>query len=256
MKKLAYEIANNVEETIKQNTNNSDKGKILRIGADGTPTKLIDEIAEKKALEIINNNGKKYNILSEECGFINNNSENTIILDPVDGTYNAVNNIPFYSISIAFGKKNLSDVEYGLVRNLVNGDTFEARKGDGAFYNNNEIQVKPIKKQPTYSIYMGNSTANKNYEIAKIPRRVRALGSAALEICMVANGSLDLSYYVNKDKKRRLRIIDIAAAVLILREAGGEVYNENFEKVEMGINLNERTNVIAVSDQKILEGIK
>lgn len=256
MKKLLLKIADNVEIAVKRHINDPGIGQVTKIGADGSPTKMIDEIAEDMAVETINNSSLNYNILSEECGFIDNHAEKTIIIDPVDGTFNAVNGIPFYSISLAVGKKNLSDIEYGLVRNLVTGDTFTAEKSVGAYFNNKEIHVKPLSKTSTFSVYLGNMTTDLNYQIAKIPRRVRALGSAALEICMVANGSLDLSYYVNKQKDRRLRIIDIAASVLILREAGGEVYNEKFEKLEMGINLKERTNVIAVGSENVLEVIR
>lgn len=256
MKNLAHKIADNVEVAVKKNIYKKKIGRVTRIGAYGSPTKLIDEIAENTAIETIKKSKLNFNILSEECGFINNKSEKTIILDPIDGSFNAVNGIPFYSISIAFGREKISDIEYGLVRNLVNGDTFEAWKHNGAFFNGNRIHVKSLGKATTFSIYLGNKTTKESYKIAMIPRRVRTLGSVSLEICLVAKGSLDISYYVNKERKRRLRVVDIASSVLILREAGGEVYNENFEKIDIGINLNERTNVIAVGDEKLLEVIK
>ncbi|MDI6916618.1 MAG: inositol monophosphatase family protein [Thermoplasmatales archaeon] len=252
MKKLLRDIAENIAIVVNENIGNPGIGKTIRNGADGTPTKMIDEIAEKAALAAVKASGEKVNILSEEAGFINNGGGKTIVLDPVDGTFNAVHHIPFYAVSIAVGTKTLSDVEYGVVRNLVNNDMFEAEKGKGAFLNNKRIKTKNFdEKNHTFSVYLGRKASAKSYEISRQARRVRSMGCASLDLCMVANGSTDLYYQMGYP----IRITDIAAGVLILREAGGEVYGENKEILDMGFNLKERKNFVAVGDRKCLEVI-
>jgi len=78
--------------------------------------------------------------------------EFTFVLDPVDGTFNAVNNIPFFCVPIAIGNSNLSDIRYGFVRNLFNGDIYSAEKGKGAFCNDRKIQVSGISQLSKLSV--------------------------------------------------------------------------------------------------------
>lgn len=258
MKELLYKIADHVEIVVKKDWY-SDRGKEIYIGADGTPTSHIDKMAEDAILETIKEEGIKINILSEECGFIDNHGEKTLVIDPVDGTYNAIRNIPFYAVSLAIGTDRLSNVEYALVRNLASGDTFYAEKNKGAFLNAHPIYTKKFDMHKSlFSIYMGNIASPKSFEIAKKARRVRCLGAASLDMCSVASGSSDL-YYINVSKNAknaRLRVVDIAASTLIVREAGGEVFNLNEELLDLKFNLHNRSNVIVVGDKKVLEVIR
>jgi len=252
LRSLLRDIAENIAIVVNESIGNPEIGIVVKNGADGSPTKMIDEIAEKAALATVKDSGENVNILSEEAGFINNGAGKTIILDPVDGTFNAVHHIPFYAVSIAVGTKTLSDVEYGIVRNLVNNDVFEAEKGKGAFLNNKRIKTKNFdEKNPTFSVYLGTKASASAYEISRQARRVRSMGCASLDLCMVANGSTDMYYQMGYP----IRITDIAAGVLILREAGGEIYDENKEILDMGFNLKERKNFVAAGDKKILEMI-
>jgi fructose-1,6-bisphosphatase/inositol monophosphatase family enzyme len=66
------------------------------MGADGTLTNKIDLISENSVREVLKRHGNPVNILSEEAGFIDFGREKTLVLDPIDGTYNALNGIPFY----------------------------------------------------------------------------------------------------------------------------------------------------------------
>lgn len=253
MRKFLKDIAESVSTAVNKSIENPDIGKTAGNGADGTPTKMIDGIAEKAALETIKNSGKKVNVLSEEIGYIDNNAKKTIILDPVDGTFNAVHHIPFYSVSVALGTKKLSDIEYGIVKNLVNNDVFEAEKNKGSFLNGKRIKIKNSDEEnPVFSVYLGRKASLKAYEIAKKARRVRSMGCASLDLCMVASSSTDMYYQFGNP----LRVTDIAAGVLILREAGGEIYDENKQILNMGLNLKERKNFVAVGDKKYLGMIK
>lgn len=247
MKQLLFKIANQVESIVKKNIHNKKSKRVIKVNKNGEETKLIDEIAEKVIIKIV---GKKFNILSEEIGFIDNKAEKTIIVDPIDGTFNAINNFPIYSISLAIGKDFLSNVEFALVRNLITTETFYTEKGKGAFLNGKKIKVKEFQKDNSiFSIYLSKNASQQSYEIAKIPRRVRSVGCASLELCFVAKGTFDLYYQVGYP----LRIVDIAGGVLILREAKGEVYNEKKEILDLPFTLDKRANIIAVGDKKILE---
>jgi fructose-1,6-bisphosphatase/inositol monophosphatase family enzyme len=247
-------MADSVESTVKEMVNKVNIGEDLGLGADGTSTKLIDDAAEKICIQILKDEDENFNILSEECGFIDNKTDFTLVMDPIDGTHNAIRGIPFYSLSLAIGKSKLSDVEYGLVRNLVSGDTYWVEKGKGAFFNDRSITTRPYpKKDSMFSFYMGERATEKAYRVAGIPRRGRALGCASLEMCLVASGSLDVYYHNYSPVEFSMRVTDIAASTLILREAGGEVFNETYDILEMSFDIKSRVNLVAVGDKRALE---
>lgn len=221
------------------------------IGADGTVTKYVDKIAEDAAIRYIERSKIKVNILSEEAGFIDRGGKYTFVLDPIDGTRNAYRGIPFYSVSIAVGKSKISDVEYGIVKNIPTGDTFTAEKGHGAFYNKKRIVVPDVPcKELLSSLALGKNFDRVTISLAK-KDKVRSLGSASLEMCMVAIGALDF-YVIGKEY---IRVVDIAASTLILREAGGIVKNIFGMDLDMPFTLDERSSVVAACNEEIVKKI-
>ena len=226
-------------------------GTNVGLGADGTITKYVDKLAEDAAVNFLQKSKVKVNVLSEEIGFIDNGAEYTFVLDPVDGTRNAYRGIPFYSISIAIGKSKISDVEYGIVKNIPTGDVFTAEKRHGAFLNKNRIGTPEVPdREPLCSLALGNNYDKVTLSLAKRDK-VRSLGSASLEMCMVAIGALDF-YAIGKDY---IRIVDIAASTLILREAGGIVTNIFGEELDMPFSLDERSSVVAACSEEIIKKI-
>ncbi len=221
------------------------------IGADGTITKYVDKIAEDAAVRYIERSKTKVNILSEEAGFIDRSSKYTFVIDPIDGTRNAYRGIPFYSVSIAIGKSKISDVEYGIVKNIPTGDLFTAEKGHGAFINKKRIVVPNIPcKEILSSLTLGKNFDRVTISLAK-KDKVRSLGSASLEMCMVALGALDF-YVVGKEY---IRVVDIAASTLILREAGGIVTNIFGKDLDMAFTLDERSSVVAACNEELVKRI-
>lgn len=246
LKNIALQIADAVERKIKKERKNSKKlGEKLYMGADGTPTQYIDKIAEDIVLEIIDG---KAHILSEEAGFIEGKDEHVFIVDPIDGTRNAIHGIPFYCVSIAIGKKRLKDVKYALVRNIPTGDTFTAEKGKGAFLNGKRIYVDSAISDPMFSLVLGESGNKKTWGCVHM-KSIRSLGAAALEMCLVASGAIH-AYFMAKES---LRVTDFAAGALIVREAGGEVYDASGEILDVELNLEERSSVLAVASPKVME---
>jgi len=253
LKVLSHKVVESVSRKVKKanSTEFYKFGNTTGLGADGTVTKYIDKIAEDAALSVINKSKIKVNVLSEEIGFIDNNSEYTFVLDPLDGTRNAYRGIPFYSVSLAIGKKSISDVEYGVVKNISTNDLFTAEKGFGAFYNKKRIGVPEVPdKEILSSLALGKNYDKFTLKHAK-KEKVRSLGSASLEMCMVAIGGLDF-YLIGKEY---LRVVDIAASTLILREAGGVVTNILGEELDMPFNLEERSSVVAACNMEIVKKI-
>jgi fructose-1,6-bisphosphatase/inositol monophosphatase family enzyme len=143
----------------------------------------------------------------------------------------------------------LSDIEYGIVKNIPTGDTFIAEKNKGSFLNNKRVGVPDLPSTDVLS----SLTLGKNFDDLTLSLaekdNVRSLGSASLEMCMVAVGALDF-YVVGREY---LRVTDIAASTLIVREAGGIVTNIRGEQLDMPLNLDERTSVIAACNEKLIQ---
>jgi fructose-1,6-bisphosphatase/inositol monophosphatase family enzyme len=250
---LAQKCADTVSRKIKrvQSTDFFRFGSNIGIGADGTVTKYVDKIAEDAAINFLNRSKTKVNILSEEAGFIDNGDKYTFVIDPIDGTRNAYRGIPFYSVSIAVGKTSISDVEYGIVKNIPTSDVFIAEKGHGAYLNNKRICVPEMPhSEPLSSLSLGKNYDELTLKLAK-KDKVRSLGSASLEMCMVAIGALDF-YVVGREY---IRVIDIAASTLILREAGGLVTNIVGKQLDLPFNLDEKSSVIAACSEDVVKNI-
>lgn len=245
MKKLCEDIANAIDSAVRECIGAADSGRILYMGADGTPTTRIDDAAERAALRILKNDGRSVRLVSEEMGEVifGDDPEFTVVLDPLDGTYNALRGIPFYSVSIAIGRTDLSQIHYGYVKNLVTGETYTAERNRGAFLNGEEIHVSSRKDTDPYcaSIY-GCAFAGRDF-LNQNGKKVRLLGSAALELCYVAAGKLDAFI----DARNRLRVNDVAAGKLIVEEAGGVVTDDFGAVLSNPLMIKERVKIVATN---------
>lgn len=193
-------------------------GRIIKQGADGDWTREIDQIAENAAFDIIHELGLDWNIISEESGFIKGEGETTLLLDPIDGSYNATNGLPFYSTSLAL-RDGDGYLTSGVVMDIPMNRCFYAEKGEGAFVDGVTIKTRPYKEEEAvFSSFLGPGAMEENRAILSWPRRGRYFGSISLELCFVAKGALDMFALFS----RVPRIMDIAAGHLILKEAGGE----------------------------------
>lgn len=256
-----YELCDDVACAIRQAVSGlvgkPEAGVVLRIGADGTPTEKIDEIAENAALSVLEADGRSMRVVSEELGekIIGGKPEFTFVLDPIDGTFNAVNNIPFFCVPIAIGGSDLSDIRYGYVRNLVNGDIYTAEKGKGAFLKGTRIHVSARYLLSELGVisysHRPHAVAINNHNV----RRVRVFGCAALELCYVASGIFDAFI----DMRGMLRVTDIAAGKLIVEEAGGRVTDGKGRPLSTPLDVKQRVNMVAsngIVHDKLLELIQ
>jgi len=198
-----------------------------------TPKSIVtktDILSEKTIIKIIRKKYPKHNFLTEESIFIDNKSEYTWIIDPIDGTTNFVANIPYFAVSIALAKNN--EILMGVVYNPCTDDMYFAEKGKGSYLNNKKLQVS--KKNRLEDCIFGFSLSNKTISGKKTLniliknhgkfRSLRNFGSAALNLCNVADKRFDLYFGLD------LKDWDVAAAKLIVEEAGGKVTGINNEK--------------------------
>lgn len=259
-REISHQIIYEVEEAIFPLVGREKAGKTVKMGADGTPTKLIDEVAEEKVIEILKSTGRPVTLVSEEIGEFkigDKPSEVIFVVDPLDGTVNALKSIPAYGISIAIvdasnrslNELTLQDIEMGFVKNLANGDLYEAFKDNGAYLNNKKLTTSSQEnlEHSSIGVYIRGAKMNKINKLSNIVRRIRLLGSVAIELCYVGDGTYDAFL----DIRGNLRIVDIAAAKLIIEESGGIITDENGKTLNNKLNVKERTSVISACNLKI-----
>lgn len=253
LERLAALVANGVDRDCAF----IDRAMEVGMGADGTPTCRIDKAAEDILLNALDQENIPLNVLSEEAGFIDRGFERTLVMDPVDGTYNALMGIPFYSVSLAVCSRSMNDATHGIVRNLVTGDTFQAERGQGATWNGRPLRVRRLDPDNSVMLmYLGKFSAEASSALLRRVRRARSMGCSSLEMCLVAAGLADGFYMNSSVHERSIRVVDIAASALILREAGGQLYRLNGEVLDMALDLKVRDNFLAAGDAAILRWVQ
>lgn len=223
-------------------------------GASGSQTSKIDKFAEDVILKYLNEEEIGLNVLSEEAGFIDRGGSQVLVVDPIDGTLNCTKGVPFFSVSLAIGKSRLSDCDHGLVKNLFTGDTYDARRGGGAELNGHRIGISKYDiDEGLFIIYNHKDSEPETDRVKRMVSKVRSFGAASLEMCMVAQGTAQALYMNCAKFERMIRVIDIAASCLILRESGGEVVDLEGERLDMRFDLQDRKNFLAYGDPRIKE---
>ena len=255
MMDILSEIAGRIRNAISLIPDAEERGKEICVGKDGTPTTQIDKIAENVVLVYLQEKNVPLNVLSEEIGFVDNGADETLVLDPIDGTTNSVIGVPLYTVSMAIGKSSLKDVHTAFIENLVTGDRYTAEKGKGAYLNGKRIRAKKRSDPDNMMmmIYLGNGAHPDSFALAKRMKSSRAYGCASIEMALVATGAAD-GFLMNADNNRRsIRVIDIAASYLILKEAGGEIYNLDGTDFDMSFDLDQRSNFLAVGNKDVYD---
>jgi len=196
-----------------------------------------DTKTEKIIIEELSKAKKNYSIISEEDGSkINQDTDNVWIIDPIDGTTNFLHGVPHFAISIALKTNN--EIVSGLIYDPIKDEMFYAEKNSGAFFNNHRIRVSSKKEINSCLFATGGKDDGK-----KIDLNIRKSGSAALDMAYVASGRYD-GYF-----QKNLNLWDIAAGIILVKEAGGIVN-------EIDISQNKNIKVKAASsaiNEKMLE---
>jgi myo-inositol-1(or 4)-monophosphatase len=179
-----------------------------------------DKRTEKIIIEELQKAHPEYGIITEESGIINkSNTKNRWIIDPIDGTMNFLN-----GISVGYEEDN--EIKCGVIFNPIMNEMFCAEKGNGAYLNNSRIRVSKIKKirdallvtgGPKQTSKIKDKIFSEYINVSNNVSNVRKFGSAALDMAYVACGRFD-GYW-----QRELNYWDVAAGIVILKEAGGFV---------------------------------
>ena len=235
--KFAMDLTEQAAGIIAQYNKRRRKLQITHKGSEGIASEA-DEKIERFLIKLIRKKYPQHTILAEESFHRNEEGKFETILkddyvwliDPIDGTNNFVNGLPFYVISIALAYKGKPIV--GVVYNPVLEEWYFATKGGGAFTKKNGSRKVSLKSPANYKkvhecVFSATTLPKKENKAKDQIKRLnentknalakRRFGSAALELCYVSNGFLD-GYW-----GKRLKPWDVAAAGLICKEAGARV---------------------------------
>ncbi|MFW9895336.1 MAG: inositol monophosphatase family protein [Candidatus Thorarchaeota archaeon] len=224
-------------------------------GAGGDISMKIDIVAENTIIKTLEDADVNLLLVSEEIGekYIGNKEiakdcQSILIVDPLDGSNNAARGVPYCSVSIAYANgSSMSDINKAVVLNLNTKDIYWAKKGKGAFLNDAKIHVSDmnLSKKCFFELNLPKEnimkTLNKLAPIISKFYRIRILGSSALSLCQVASGSMET--FINLRKSNRL--VDVAAGILILREAGGIVFALDGSELNFPLSIDARFSFIA-----------
>jgi len=185
---------------------------------------IIDELKKAKP---------NYSLISEESGFnTSKDKDNTWIIDPIDGTVNFLHGIPHFAISIALKSKH--EIISGVIFDPIKDEMFFAEKDNGAYFNNHRIRVSNKNEIDDCLFALGGKSKNE----PSIPNRKS--GCAALDMAYVASGRYD-GFFQNS-----LNLWDIAAGIILIKEAGGIINEINMNKLD---NLNVIASSISINSK-------
>ncbi|MFX1365867.1 MAG: inositol monophosphatase family protein [Promethearchaeota archaeon] len=244
-----------VYDTIKPLLGSKQAAKKSKRGAGGDVSMYIDLVAENTIIEFLEDKNANLLLISEEIGEryigdeeIARKKKNVLIVDPIDGSNNAIRGIPFCSVSIAYAiGDNVNDIKRAVVLDLTTKDIYWAEKGKGSYLNGSRIYVSnlEIPKECFFELNLPMKDLIKNLNILDPLIRkfykIRILGSSALSLCQIAKGSMDI--FINMRKSNRL--VDVAAGILILKEAGGRIFSLDGAEIKNPLSINEKFPFIA-----------
>ena len=190
--------------------------------------------AERIIIDELKKGKPNFSILSEETGFERKKDvENIWIIDPIDGTINFLHGIPHFAISIGLLSSN--EIKSGLIFDPIKNEMFYAEKNNGAFFNNERIRVSKKNELSECLFAIGDKKYDSIKEIT-----TRKSGCAALDLAYVASGRYDGFCQSN------LNLWDIAAGLIIIKEAGGVINNidlknhKNLNVIASSPNINDK----------------
>ena len=222
---------------------------VVGTGLGGDETTAVDAAAEAAILARFRDLDD-VTIVSEEIGRLGTGST-TVVIDPIDGSLNAKRGLPFFSVSIAVADgPTMGDVHFGYVYDFGSGEEWIGRLGGGATVNGEPLTVKP---KDTLEILSFEATlteliARDAPKIAGVAYRLRILGSLALSLCNLAAGRID-----GVCSLKPARAVDIAAAQLLVREAGLAIslFDDQRSFGEAELDLEGRSRVAAAGTEAL-----
>ena len=198
----------------------------------------------------------EHNIYSEEGGGKEDDSSSPLwILDPIDGTSNFSRHIPHFSVTIGLIEDGV--VTVGVVYNPITNEMFHFKKGNGAFFRDTKIEVSSRSDLSKSFVLMRAGRKEKfrkwgsemYYKLLGSSNKTSNLGSSALDICFIAAGRVEAVIYGT------LNVRDIGAAVGLLKEAGGLIFDGNGNEIVVAEASNEPMLVLCANNESIKKQI-
>jgi myo-inositol-1(or 4)-monophosphatase len=254
---LCRRVAGRVREALEAFRGPEQRAVETGRGEGGDTTLVIDRAAEDAVLAELEALGKPLTVISEERGemALSGGGPTHVVVDPVDGSLNAKRGLPFASLSIAVADgPRMADVEFGYVAGLAGEGEWWARRGAGA--NRDGRPLPPLEPGPLELLALETARPTLLAESALAlgsleARRIRALGSVALSLCLVADGRLDAMASL-----RAVRSVDAAAGQLVAREAGAALAFPEAGDLAAPLGLAMRSRVLAARDAGLLERLR
>ncbi|HTO00768.1 MAG TPA: inositol monophosphatase family protein [Microthrixaceae bacterium] len=197
----------------------------------------IDLVADEAALTVLRDAG--VGILSEESGLEDAENGIVVVIDPVDGSTNASRGIPWYATSLC--AVDAEGPRVALVMNLATGTRYEARRGGGAFRDGQPIAPSGAKTlEESMLVLNGYSPTYLQW------RQYRSLGATALDLCSVADGTVDATIDCTDSA---LGPWDYLGAMLVLQEAGAHIADQQGRELVVLDHQARRTPVSAATPE-------
>ena len=219
------EIAKEAGEFIRQQRKTFTPDKIEIKGLNDLVS-YVDKTAEEMIVAALKNVVSGAGFITEEKTISKTGERYNWIIDPLDGTTNFIHSLPVYSVSIAL--QEYDELVLGVVYEVNLDECFYACKGTPAYLNGNEIKVSntpTVGKSllatgfPYYDFTRQPAYIEIFSELMRSCHGLRRLGSAAVDLAYTACGRFEGFYEYN------LNAWDVAAGIIIVRQAGGEVVN-------------------------------
>lgn len=226
--KVALDAAKAAEEIIlyyyKQNIR-------VELKEDQSPVTAADRESEKMIIGIVKRAFPDHRVLGEESGDNHIKSEYTWILDPIDGTRNYLKKIPVFGTEIALMKGD--EIILGVSNAPMLKETMHAEKGQGAFFNGEQVKVSEVEVLDNAYLTYGNLRFFEGDEMSDLLMLISRIKNDKgygdfWGYHMVAQGKVDVMV------ESRLKIWDIAAMKVIVEEAGGKMTDIKGEKINLG----------------------
>lgn len=233
----------------------------LGIGAGGDAIKRIDLAAENAIVDTLREHDVSFTLISEESGvkeYGENPHRSYMTTDPIDGTTNLMRGLPFYATSIAIsGEPTLNKVHTALVADLFHGITYTGKKENGSY--RNDQKITPSTNTSLEDAVIGVDL--NSYKVERIipqltgliqkTKHIRHFGANALELCYVADGMTDAFI----DIRGKLRTTDMAAAWLILEEAGAVITTPDGKPLDARLDPKQKVEFVAAGNREIHKAI-
>ena len=255
--------------------------EVVGLGADGADTTHIDQLAEDAALACLEAVEPRMNMLSEEAGFLDRGSALTAIVDPIDATNNAIAvpnfvprpgasladlaetplreghvfGFPYYAFSV--GVVEDGQLVAGCVMNLPTGEVFTAARGHGVQLDGVPVRARQVSRLRDARVALIRPETDAAWRTLRAitveARRIRVTGCSALDLALIACGTLEALVNPNRISPRGFgeKIVDYAGALALLNETGSVLTGFDGIPVPVDFDLTRRTPLVAAATPEL-----